>query len=274
LPSGQELSHLGYRMRAPGTRRTIPSNPAWKASAPVALGYRMRQPSPRNRYQAPGPRHTWNVSSGIECGGRLAESIPSCEAGVAHGIPSACMRVLVSGGPAPARWRIGSSAHRTSGRAGRGGARGRRRRLLRQQQARRSSGASKRSSGATCRCMPSTSPTRTRPSGSSPTDAVRRGHPLRRAQGGRRERRAMPLEYYENNLESTFSLLRAMRRHGCGLLVFSSSATVYGDRAPLPYREDYEPLASRATLRATEGDDRAGAARRRRHRRGVRAACG
>ena len=54
----------------------------------------------------------------------------------------------------------------------------------------------------------------------------------------------IPLDYYENNLESTFSLLRAMRRHGCSTLVFSSSATVYGDRAPLPYREDYEPLQS------------------------------
>jgi UDP-glucose 4-epimerase len=51
-----------------------------------------------------------------------------------------------------------------------------------------------------------------------------------------------PLEYYENNLDSTFSLLRAMRRHGCSTLVFSSSATVYGDQAPLPYQEDYEPL--------------------------------
>lgn len=54
----------------------------------------------------------------------------------------------------------------------------------------------------------------------------------------------IPLDYYENNLESTFSLLRAMRRHGCSTLVFSSSATVYGDQAPLPYREDYEPLQS------------------------------
>jgi UDP-glucose 4-epimerase len=53
-----------------------------------------------------------------------------------------------------------------------------------------------------------------------------------------------PLDYYQNNLESTFSLLRAMRRHGCRTLVFSSSATVYGDNAPVPYREDYEPLSS------------------------------
>jgi len=54
----------------------------------------------------------------------------------------------------------------------------------------------------------------------------------------------IPLEYYENNLESTFSLLRAMRRHGCSTLVFSSSATVYGDHAPVPYHEDYEPLSA------------------------------
>jgi UDP-glucose 4-epimerase len=54
----------------------------------------------------------------------------------------------------------------------------------------------------------------------------------------------IPLDYYQNNLESTFSLLRAMRRHGCHRLVFSSSATVYGDQAPVPYQEDYEPLGA------------------------------
>ncbi len=54
----------------------------------------------------------------------------------------------------------------------------------------------------------------------------------------------IPLDYYQNNLESTFSLLRAMRRHGCSTLVFSSSATVYGDTAPVPYQEDYEPLSA------------------------------
>ncbi len=37
-----------------------------------------------------------------------------------------------------------------------------------------------------------------------------------------------PLEYYENNIVSTFSLVRAMQRHGVDKLVFSSSATVYG----------------------------------------------
>ena len=38
-----------------------------------------------------------------------------------------------------------------------------------------------------------------------------------------------PLEYYENNIGSTFSLVRAMQRHGVRKLVFSSSATVYGN---------------------------------------------
>ena len=37
-----------------------------------------------------------------------------------------------------------------------------------------------------------------------------------------------PLDYYENNLVSTFSLVRAMQRHDVDKLVFSSSATVYG----------------------------------------------
>lgn len=49
---------------------------------------------------------------------------------------------------------------------------------------------------------------------------------------------AKPLEYYENNLISTFSLVRAMRRHNVRKLVFSSSATVYGAEAEVPMRED------------------------------------
>src|SRR6478735_5361931 len=40
---------------------------------------------------------------------------------------------------------------------------------------------------------------------------------------------AKPLEYYENNLVSTFSLVRAMQRYDVDKLVFSSSATVYGE---------------------------------------------
>jgi UDP-glucose 4-epimerase len=52
-----------------------------------------------------------------------------------------------------------------------------------------------------------------------------------------------PLEYYENNIVSTFSLVRAMRRHGVRQLVFSSSATVYGDNEP-PFTEDMPTGAS------------------------------
>lgn len=54
-----------------------------------------------------------------------------------------------------------------------------------------------------------------------------------------------PLEYYTNNLDSPFSLLEAMQRTGgVQRLVFSSSATVYGGHAPIPYREDYWPLSA------------------------------
>ena len=47
-----------------------------------------------------------------------------------------------------------------------------------------------------------------------------------------------PLEYYYNNLTSTLVLLLAMRAHGVKNFVFSSSATVYGQAASVPYRED------------------------------------
>ncbi|MDE7172614.1 MAG: UDP-glucose 4-epimerase GalE, partial [Oscillospiraceae bacterium] len=50
---------------------------------------------------------------------------------------------------------------------------------------------------------------------------------------------AKPLEYYSNNLISTLYLLSAMRRHGVKNFVFSSSATVYGDPATVPIREDF-----------------------------------
>ena len=49
---------------------------------------------------------------------------------------------------------------------------------------------------------------------------------------------AKPLEYYTNNLVNTLVLLGAMRRHGVKRFVFSSSATVYGDPASVPIRED------------------------------------
>ena len=48
---------------------------------------------------------------------------------------------------------------------------------------------------------------------------------------------AKPLEYYDNNLVSTLTLLKAMRKHTVNELVFSSSATVYGTPSELPLRE-------------------------------------
>ncbi|MCR5689740.1 MAG: UDP-glucose 4-epimerase GalE [Clostridiales bacterium] len=47
-----------------------------------------------------------------------------------------------------------------------------------------------------------------------------------------------PLEYYSNNLTSTTVLLDCMRENGCKIIVFSSSATVYGSENPVPFRED------------------------------------
>ena len=48
----------------------------------------------------------------------------------------------------------------------------------------------------------------------------------------------MPLEYYANNIGSTLVLCDVMRAHGCKKIVFSSSATVYGDPAQIPITED------------------------------------
>ncbi|MBR4460623.1 MAG: UDP-glucose 4-epimerase GalE [Bacteroidaceae bacterium] len=47
-----------------------------------------------------------------------------------------------------------------------------------------------------------------------------------------------PLEYYENNMNATFVLLDVMRRNGCKNIIFSSSATVYGDPAQIPITEE------------------------------------
>jgi UDP-glucose 4-epimerase len=47
-----------------------------------------------------------------------------------------------------------------------------------------------------------------------------------------------PIEYYDNNLNGTLVLLQSMREHGCKKIVFSSSATVYGDPEVLPLTED------------------------------------
>ena len=55
---------------------------------------------------------------------------------------------------------------------------------------------------------------------------------------------AEPLLYYENNITSTLRLLESMGRADVRRLVFSSSATVYGDPASVPIREDFPLSAS------------------------------
>ncbi|MCD7744880.1 MAG: UDP-glucose 4-epimerase GalE [Lachnospiraceae bacterium] len=47
-----------------------------------------------------------------------------------------------------------------------------------------------------------------------------------------------PLEYYHNNITGTLTLCDVMRRHGVKKIIFSSSATVYGDPAFVPITED------------------------------------
>lgn len=48
-----------------------------------------------------------------------------------------------------------------------------------------------------------------------------------------------PLEYYDVNVGGTLALLQAMDRAGCRRIIFSSSATVYGEPVYLPYDEDH-----------------------------------
>jgi UDP-glucose 4-epimerase len=60
-----------------------------------------------------------------------------------------------------------------------------------------------------------------------------------------------PLEYYYNNVYGTINLLRAMDEFDCKKLVFSSSATVYGDTNPAPYTEAM-PLSSTSPYGSTK----------------------
>lgn len=55
---------------------------------------------------------------------------------------------------------------------------------------------------------------------------------------------AMPLQYYKNNIIGSLVLFEVMLHHGVRNLVFSSSATVYGDPASLPITEDFPLQAS------------------------------
>jgi UDP-glucose 4-epimerase len=53
---------------------------------------------------------------------------------------------------------------------------------------------------------------------------------------------AKPLMYFHNNITGTLCLLEVMKKYGCKRIVFSSSATVYGDPATVPIKEDF-PLS-------------------------------
>jgi UDP-glucose 4-epimerase len=53
-----------------------------------------------------------------------------------------------------------------------------------------------------------------------------------------------PLNYYRNNVVGTVSLIGAMAKANVKTLVFSSSATVYGDASTLPIREDFPRSAT------------------------------
>jgi len=55
---------------------------------------------------------------------------------------------------------------------------------------------------------------------------------------------AKPLLYYENNVIGTVQLINAMKTHAVKTLVFSSSATVYGDPARVPATEDLPTSAT------------------------------
>ena len=45
---------------------------------------------------------------------------------------------------------------------------------------------------------------------------------------------AKPLKYYDNNVGGTITLLRALNKHNCKNIIFSSSACVYGDAKIIP----------------------------------------
>ncbi|MBO4919072.1 MAG: UDP-glucose 4-epimerase GalE [Erysipelotrichaceae bacterium] len=50
---------------------------------------------------------------------------------------------------------------------------------------------------------------------------------------------AKPLTYYENNISGSINLYQLMKKYCVNSLVFSSSATVYGDDFEVPFKEEY-----------------------------------
>ena len=51
---------------------------------------------------------------------------------------------------------------------------------------------------------------------------------------------SIPIKYYENNIVGTLNLIKVMQDFNCKKIVFSSSATVYGDKNKAPYTEHME----------------------------------
>lgn len=55
---------------------------------------------------------------------------------------------------------------------------------------------------------------------------------------------SIPVEYYDDNINTTLSLIRAMKAHNCHVMIFSSSATVYGMDNESPLTEDMPTSAT------------------------------
>ena len=53
-----------------------------------------------------------------------------------------------------------------------------------------------------------------------------------------------PLKYYDNNVYGTVALCEVMQKHSCKSIIFSSSATVYGDPTTTPITEDFPTSAT------------------------------
>ncbi|MBR4256442.1 MAG: UDP-glucose 4-epimerase GalE, partial [Clostridia bacterium] len=53
-----------------------------------------------------------------------------------------------------------------------------------------------------------------------------------------------PLDYYDNNINGTLCVLEAMKASGCKKMIFSSSATVYGNDNKVPFTEDMKTSAT------------------------------
>lgn len=59
-----------------------------------------------------------------------------------------------------------------------------------------------------------------------------------------------PLRYYENNIRGAISLCSVMSKHGVKRLIFSSSASIYGESSIVPVREDYTPAPTNPYARS------------------------